>query len=479
MGASGLSILPWRLLLAICASLVVHTSQADAWKFTPEISLEESLTDNVRLAGASADRQTDLVSVLMPGFAIERQGKRLDLLVNYRLQGIFYQRNSDENRAISLVDANGTGELLRRRLFVDAGATRSEQNVSNVGTITLDNISLGDTRAKVDTYRISPYWRQSVGRVLDAELRYERNSVRSSALVNSDNDILSLVLTSGPGFSRLLWEGRFTDENIDNQSMRSTRFQNAGATAQYLITEKFALKAVGGYDDNEYASNDLDTEGYQWRLGGVYRPSRRTSLEAGAGERYFGRDILIKLAHQHRKFQWSLGYSRQPDTPRSFLLEQAVFPVMDAFGNPLAGPVAGRQDALNVNLPVQSTEVFIRSRLDGGFRYAFRKNALDVSIFRDTRESQLTGLDDKSNSANLAWTRSLDSRTDSRLSLLVSANETAGRNRDILVIEYGLTRSLTKELQAGLSFRYVDVDSNRSGESYHQSGITANIRRQF
>jgi uncharacterized protein (PEP-CTERM system associated) len=482
MCVTGLAI-RWRLLLALCAGLAAHTGQAAGWKLTPEISLEESLTDNVRLANVAGDRQTDLISILTPGLTIEHQGRRLDLQMKYQLQGIFYTRNASENRALSLVDAKGTGELLDKHLFVDVGATSSEQNIGNVGAITLDNFSLGDARARVDTYRISPYWRQAIANLLEAELRYERNSVRSSAVLDrdfdSDNDILSLVLASGPEFSRVLWEGRFTDQNINNPSAQSTRFRNAGATLQYRITEKFALKAVGGYDDNEYASNNADTDGYHWRLGGVYRPSRRTSLEAAAGERYFGRDILIELSHRHRKFQWNLGYNRQPETPRSFLLEQPVFLTMDAFGNPLPGPVAGQQDMLNVNLPGQSAAVFILSRLEGALRYSFRKNSLDVSIYRDTRESEITGLSDKSSSANLAWTHSLNSLTDARLSLLVSENETASRNQEFLVIEYGITRSITKDLQAGLTCRYVAVDSNFPGESYQQGSITASIRKQF
>ncbi len=119
---------------------------------------------------------------------------------------------------------------------------------------------------------------------MDAELRYERNAVESSRTFDSVNDIISFDLSSGTVFNRLLWGVHFENEEIDNDGAASTRFRNVTAEAVYLITQKFGLKAVAGYDDNEFANSGESIDGPLWRLGGVWRPSRRTSLEATFGE---------------------------------------------------------------------------------------------------------------------------------------------------------------------------------------------------
>ncbi len=283
--------------------LVVPHAHADPWTRTPSLTLIETFTDNVRLE-PSGSENSDLITTVTPGISIVRESRRLDLDVNYRLQGIAYKNNSSENQFVNLLDAKGTGELLEDRLFLDASVTSSEQNVTNSGPVALDNTSITDDRANVVTYRVSPYWQERIGNLMDAELRYERNAIESSRTFDSTADIFSFDLSSGPRFSRVLWGLHFENEEIDNKGVGSTRFRNVTAETMYLITDKLAFKAVGGYDDNEFANTTGNTSGLLWRVGGVWNPSRRTSLEATFGERFFGTDIFVDASHRTRKTQW-------------------------------------------------------------------------------------------------------------------------------------------------------------------------------
>jgi uncharacterized protein (PEP-CTERM system associated) len=474
----------FTLRLCVTALMLIPVSgipvQADPWTFRPSVSLDESYTDNIRLAPDGAE-ESELVTTLTPGLLLEREGRRLDLSALYRLQGVFYRDNSTDNRSTNLLDANATGEILRNRLFIETSATSREQNISNTGAIAADNISLGENRARVVTYSASPYWREQFGSTLDTELRYERNTVKSSRSLDSDNDIFSLDLTSGSAFARLLWEAHASNEKISYQTGDTTRFRTIDAEAKYLLTEKFALTTLAGYDDNDYTTNTgKKNDGARWRAGAVYKPSRRTSVEAGVGRRYFGTDIFVELSHQARRTRWFYTYFRQPDSTRSILLEQPVFALTDLFGNPVADPLGSDQLSPGLNVPVQTAEVILRERMNGSFNYTNRNNSLDLSFFSEDREYQLTGLKDESDGANAGWTWNINRTTRSRLGVNYSTNlSSTNLRQDFRVIEYRLTRTFAREVEAGLVLRNVHVDADSGIGSYTQNTITATLSKQF
>ncbi len=461
-------------------SLAGAQAHADLWTFNPAVSLDESLTDNVRLAPAGAEA-SELVTTLTPGMLMKRDGKRLDITAHYRLQGVFYRDNSPENRTTNLLDASGTGELLRNRLFLETTATSREQNISNTGALATDNISLGENRARVVTYSASPYWREQFGSTMDTELRYERNTIKSSRSLDSDSDIYSFDLSSGPAFSRLLWEAHARNQKLSYQTGETTRFSSINAEAKYLITEKFAFTTLGGYDDNEYSTNTgLKNDGARWRAGGIYKPSQRTSIEAGLGRRYFGTDVFIEFTHRSRSTQWFFTYVKQPDSTRSILLEQPVFSLADPFGNPVTDPSGINQLPPGVNVPVQSTEVIIRKSMKGSFNYTFRNNSLDLGIFSEDRVYQLTGLKDDSDGANIGWTWNLSRVTSSRLGLNYNSNQfSTNQGQDVRVIEYRLTRSFSQGVEGSILLRNVNVDTDIAIGSYRQNTVSATISKQF
>jgi len=469
-----------RVLVLMCMLLTSIQSHADLWTFQPAVSMDESLTDNVRLAPAGA-KESELVTTLTPGVVVQRAGNRLDLTAHYRLQGVFYRDNSTDNRTTNLLDATGTGELLRNRLFVETSASSREQNISNTGAIATDNISLGANRARVVTYSASPYWREQFGSAMDSELRYERNSVNSSGSLDSDNDIYSLDLLSGPAFARLMWEAHVRNEKTSYQTGDITRFRSYNAEAKYLLTEKFAITTLAGYDDNTYSANaGKKNDGARWRAGVIYKPSRRTSIEAGLGRRYFGTDIYLELTHRSRSTQWFYTYFRQPDSTRSILLEQPVFALTDQFGNPATDPLGINQLPPGVNVPVQSTEVIIRERMNGSFNYTYRNVSLDLSVFSENREYQLTDQQDENYGSNMGLTWRMDRVTSSRLGLNYNNNQSSiNRGQDFRVIEYSLTRTFGPGLQGSMVLRNVNVDADSGIGTYTQNTVSATINKQF
>lgn len=448
------------------------------WIIEPEITLRETLTDNLRLTENGED--SDFITTVTPGISIRRLSRRLFFELDFNYENLFYRNNSNLNDGFHLLRIDGTGELIEDHFFLDLSVKNSQQNVSRTGrNIALDNISQSADRTNVLSYNVSPYWRQRVGNFMDLEARYRFDEVSSDQTFNSDSENITLIATSGSDFSRLLWELRYDDETIDNQTGTSTEFRTVVADLEYLLTRKLAAKGTVGYDDNEFTSSDTDITGPRWSIGGVWRPSTRTSLEATIGRRFFGTDIFVDASHRSRRTQWQFSFTQKPSTTRATLLEQQVFTDTDIFGQPI-DPVTGEQVLLDVTVPEQTTEVLIRKRFRGSVNYTLRKNIFNLTMFHETREFQIRETDDTTIGADISWRWLIGPRTSSNLTLRWNDSDFGdGDSQEFYITEYQLTRSLGKTLEANIGFRRVDRLSNNPQGEYTEHRIFAGIYKVF
>ncbi len=364
-----------RLKLIIIASFSIifcvfnlSPVKASDWTIEPAIEVEEVFTNNVSLA-PSGIKEEDFITVITPGISIEHESNRSRIELDYRLQNLLYINDGDRNDQFHLLRIDATGEMLKDHVFLDVSLNRSTQNISNTGNTAFDNLSVSDDRANVLSYKVSPYWRQRVGSIMDIDIRYTRDELDSSRLSGSSADDFKVNLSSGPDFSRLLWDVDFNSHIIDNDIGASTRVRDVQGKLRYLFSRKLAVTSEVGYDNNSFASSGRDISGISWNFGAEWNPSTRTSLEATYGNRFFGDDLHLQLSHRSRRSQTLITFEKVPSTTRATLLEQQVFNVTDPFGDPISDPAAQDIATINVNVPTQSTEVLIRSRLKGVFSY--------------------------------------------------------------------------------------------------------------
>jgi len=458
---------------------IEEIEKTSGWIIQPEISVDETLTDNLRLAPDGLE-ESDLITTVTPGLRISRLSRRLDFSLYYNLQNLFYKNNSDLNDRFNLLDINGTGEILEDRFFLDVSVKNSQQNVNRAGSVALDNISQSDDRSNVLSYSVSPYWIQRVGDFMDVEARYEMNEIRSSDAFDSESENITLTAVSGSDFSRILWGITYDDEEIDNEGGTSTtKFRTLFANLEYILTRKFALKGSVGYDDNEFTSSDTDISGPRWNLGAVWRPSLRTHLEATAGRRFFGTDLYLEASHRSRRTRWLFTFSQEPDTTRSTLFNQQVFTDTDIFGQPI-DPETGEQALLNITEAAQTAEVLIRKRFNASVNYTLRKNIFDLTLFHETREFQVSDSEDTSKGLNISWRWLIGSRTSSILRFSWSDSEfRAGESSEFFITEYTLTRSLGKTLEANIGFRNVERVSESATREFTENRIFASIHKTF
>jgi len=326
-----------------------RTGGSSGWQITPRVSVGTTYSDNIKLAPANA-AEDDLVLEVEPGVSVRKQGGRVDLRLDYTLQGLLYANHGDANTINHQLQTFGSAEIFQKHFFLDAyGAiaqvpTTSSGRTDNAGSAVmgglpasltfLSNLDLGlpgsaglfrsfgssDTIAITDNqvtgyrYGLSPYWRQDIGGWVEGLLRYRYDGVRyddqnegttqqgEQQTVNADSQIntLTLDLKSSRRFNRINWNINYLYKNqqLDHASTGSNamdsgedRREHVDAKITYRLSRYWSLLANAGYEDSQVTGFENAQDGSYWGLGAVWSPNR--FLEIGG---LYGPDVnLIAL----------------------------------------------------------------------------------------------------------------------------------------------------------------------------------------
>ena len=312
----------------MAALLLSPAARAD-WKFTPTLDLRQSYSDNVGLQPEPFAR-SQFITTVAPGLLVRHTGPRLVVNGRYEYQ-YFHMADKDipgTMRNARVLDADAKARLIDDLLYVDATAAIQQQALSGFGQVSNNEYSNAN-KTEVKTWRVSPYLLHRFGSTASTELRYQRDSVdagRQSLFGASVSDTLSFRLDSGPSFNTVGWGLQLSDQKIDYSETSDSNVKTANAYLRYIVSPKLSLTTGIGYDDFDYESMDgAATSGKAWNAGFIWTPSRRTSLTASVGRRYFGPSRQLKALHRSRYTAWNISYDDAVSTSRdNFLRERAV-----------------------------------------------------------------------------------------------------------------------------------------------------------
>jgi uncharacterized protein (PEP-CTERM system associated) len=127
------------------------------------------------------------------------------------------------------------------------------------------------------------------------------------------------ALTSGTRFTDLSWSLNYRHRVARNRDFADSTFEQASGTLGYALTRKFRVFGTVGDEWNDYLSA-TQTDGSFWSGGFGWSPSRRTSLEAAMGRRYFGNTYDVSARHRTRASNWNLSYVRDLSDLSQFLM---------------------------------------------------------------------------------------------------------------------------------------------------------------
>jgi uncharacterized protein (PEP-CTERM system associated) len=467
------------VVLSAAASNVVGAT----WDVAPEFTVQEVFSNNIRLE--NGEREDDeFVTDFSPGVVIRRQGKRVDLAFDYRLQGLLYANDSSLNDIFHIVNGDLTTEILPERFFIDWSAALSHQNRSSEQGIPLDNISQSEDRVKVVTYLFRPYWIQRLGNFATAEVHLGYDDVRITGDSDSTAYRYEGILRSGDSFQNLSWEINYNKRRISGRGAGAgggeSVFETLSGHFERGLTRKLTTQIDLGYDNDDYARFGNDPQGILWSIGAIWNPSERTSVDFTVGERYFGTVFDVQIEHSSRRAEWAFSYSEEPTVTRENFLNQDVFVRFDDFGNPITNPNTGDLPLLDVTRPEETAEVLIQARWTADVRYTLRRHVLQLNLVRNERKFQAARDDQITNQLDLSWTWLFGARTSALVSGgYIITNQRDNREDRIARVQAGLTRKLSPAMSGSVSIRKFKRNSEVDAADFDELRVWFALNRVF
>lgn len=471
-----------RAVIFFSALLLAQPAIAAEWALKLSMNIAEAYSDNIRMA-ARGNEQGDWVTQISPGLAITAEGPGLKLNTRYQMQNQFYAVNSRQNSTRHQLNADAHSELIKNRLFIDGSASVGQQNISVLGPQTINNLNLTANRADVTTLTVSPYLAHRFGSEADGEIRYTQALVNTNAagLANTQTGRLALKLDSGDAFNSLAWGLHYSQQQVSYSNYlpainTATYTGNLG----YRITPRFALNAVAGYEKSDYLSTGLPPVGSIYSAGFAWAPGARTTIEASAGQRYFGRNYALNAKHHSRRTIWSVNYSEDITTTQAqFLANTGTFTQLPSgLGNLLSNQVF-LQKRLQISATLNGQRNTLTFTLFDALRNAQTPQTQNIALFGVT--NQALGNNSKQLGGTAFWSSKITPHTTSNLTLGYAVNSfpSLGITSYDKNLQLGISTQLQTKLNSLIEWRRNQRNSSLANSDYMENTLSASLMMQF
>jgi uncharacterized protein (PEP-CTERM system associated) len=439
-------------------------SGANAWHIVPMLDLRQVYTDNV--GSQPAERaHSQFLTDIAPGLTVSRKSRRL--VLDGRFQYHYYANAHERDgaqRSSTQLNANAKAELLDDILFVDARASRVQQAISPFGQQAFDNEYSSANKTNVQTWQISPYLVQRFGHVARSEVRYTHDAVTTGGggLRDSVGDALSYRLSSGTAFRDFGWGVNLSKQRIDYDVRNDSTFRTGSLNLSYQLLPTLGLSAAALYDDYDYQAVGGANGGRGGTVGLRWTPSRRTSVQAGIGHRYYGPSRSLSAQHRSRRSVWNLSYDDSVVTTRgNFLLPATPGPVVPPGPGEPVPPVTppGTPPSSAGQLNFFSNRYSLQKQLRASVAVRASRSSATVSLFKVRREA-------------------LSVRDDDSVILGSPVNQ-INDNVDQLGVNVTLSYRLSQRSNLNLSADLVDSKSLTTGLKGRSNGARLSLRHQL
>lgn len=504
------------LLCGAWAGIVAAEPASD---FKPRLGLTQIYTDNVKLA-PSGQEDSDLITVIAPGFSLLRETARLDLDVNYQLRALTYVEDSDANRVHHNLAGNMRAALHEELLFLDASAYMGQSIIDARAPQSLDGVAGGGNLADVHGYSLSPYLMHNFATYATGLLRYGHERVYTDrAIQNAETNFVHAALDSGPRFGLLGWNMNYYKSREERGSSDTLDRENARVNAAYQLHPTLSLLGEWGWESNDFSTTRIASNGSYWAAGATWTPNRYLSLTALEGERFRRASVRLSptvrtsmvvsyqerevglnpgsvwsgdFQHQTRRTVWRLNYYEDTQTVQRALFDQLSYDAArwDALSS--LDLVLNEDGFLVPNVdPSQffslRDEVFERKRGQASVSFRTGKSVFGLLGFseqRDFLESDLSGGvadTERTRGGSAHWRWQFSGRSHTNLGAGWRRTQFGSDNRedDLWHLDAMVTRALASNASASLSYRFIRNDSGLAANEYTENRIIARFNIEF
>lgn len=489
----------------LVSALLPGAAMALDWQIDPSIGATTTLTDN---ATQTKNGDGAFIVTVTPGVAVKSKGsRRVQASLNYGLSAterIGGGGTNDSNDLNHSLNATGKAEVAEDLFFIEGDARISQALTSLLGAPGDSTLDTGN-RSTVGTYNLSPYLTKRFGTFGNGVIRFTQSGAIFEQ--NTGGDITSSAVranfTSGSRFNDLLWGLNYSLRDASTEGRQDTQFESYGATLGYALTRKFRLRGSFGYDNNDYpATAGTKTKGDYWTAGFDWAPSRRTSLGASLGKRYYGDNYALNFRHRMNRSIWHLQYDEGASD-----IEQQIFNTTVLYAwqcddgtwghsSNVFPPEGKKNCVLLASIPPGTLYlgtdrgISINKTLRGGMTWAERRMTYSVDLFDTTRAYQeLSGLpEDRTRGLQAGVNYKAAPHTSVNALLGFTNNKVAGsligvgavnRDDDIYTLTVGINHQFLHDLNGSLYFRHQQRESNDSAQEFSENSLSATVTMRF
>lgn len=479
---------PGFIAVTLGALALVAAGQAAAaeWDLEAGIRVSQSWTDNVGLDAENPEEEQ--VTEIAPRIRLEGEGRRARVSVGYRLQQLFHDRDSERDRTNHEFDGEGTVELVRERLFFDADATQSRASVSPEDAPTTSNLVGSNLRNDVTTWGAGPRLQHELGRYarIESSLRREHLDFGTETEDTNDSDEFALRLTNGPLFTTWGWAADYSrneqERQREGQADEETVFEQVSGELNLRTSSATQLFIVGGSENNEFVSAEEGDaiDGDFWEIGIRWNPRRTISLEAAAGERFFGETARLSFNATGSALDLTLTYTEDLLTTPDLLLERSSRFLRDENGNIVLDPT-GRPVRVDVEVPTVSDDVILQRRADMRIRWNRGYSSITLALQGTNREFQREATSEQARRADLDWRWTRLPRSTVVLGTGYRQQDFAQSDREdeTWSLRGEFQREISTDTSLSLAFESLDLSSSAEAQGFDSNRITLALDHVF
>ena len=459
-------------------------------------------TDNVCLT--ADDEQGEWIGIVTPAGKVDAESSRIKLSVDGSIQvntltdgkledlGCNPQGFGNREQFAPSLSANAGAIMVENWLFLDARANITQNSVTPFARGGNDPLNTnGNTNTTYD-YAISPYIARRIRDLAVINLRYTWDDQVNSADVvgDSSEQRVDALLESVPNRSKFNWglQGNYSKVSYSDTPGRATGEDNELKSAQinlgYQLDRAWQVNGFFGQEWNDFVSSQDDIDGTYWDVGLRWTPNGRTTVDVGAGERFFGNNPRFSISHRHKRHAFNANYARTLTYDRD-IRTLADSPPLDPGFPPPPGVNPGETSLSNSPI--------LDERFTIGYSYLARITGFGISGFYSDQTKQ--GRDDDfafTESTFSGVSVSVERELSRKLSLQAGVNwnkqEPKDRGDGIGSLNVSETwigtlsasRQLSTKLNLSLTYQYTDRQSDsafdRALNEYTENRFTLDLR---
>lgn len=441
--------------------------QGQSFLFAPSLSLRQTISDNVTLA--PDDEETDLATTLIPAVSYCQNIPRLTASFDYQAELIHYADDSSRNDIFHQANASATATILRDRLFLDVSGDFDQQPESFDSPFATDNELITGNRTDALRFEVSPRFIQGLGPLGTSVTRY---AFRTAQFSDSDQDTrshtASFRLTSPQAADPLSWIASVRSERVqtDRTGARGDTedLDDAFLELGYRISGGLSVLGRAGLETVNRRDGSIDRFGGEYWEAGLRWSDPNTRLEARYGNRFFGDTFSASIRRESGPLSLSARYSETQE------IRQAN-----------TGIPNDQRDLFRAIFgEIPENQVVINKRLNLSASYETALSTIEVTGFDERRDFVTSGGERQRTGLDTSWRWRLFTRT--TLTPRVTwerVDQRDGAESEQYGLRMSVARMLTPSMQAGLTLRHQERDSNQGTDEFVENALVLEITRLF